>query len=129
MTQVTIEKIFKDEKDGQYGKRLQVSIKVKEPKVKDINGSLLDVAGKYIRGFFPANFQVPFSEGDQVDLLIIQKGDYFNFSIPGVGKAPAPDTSSLVERIVKLEEQVKFLMKDVVVTEPEEELPEDPDNF
>lgn len=119
MSKVTIEKIFKDEKDGQYGKRLQVSLKVRESKVADINGAELDVAGKYIRGFFPANFTVPFTEGEQVDLLIIQKGEYFNFSIPGVGKAPTPDVGNLASRVTKLEKMVAELMgsKEEIVEE------------
>lgn len=124
MSKVTIEKVFSDEKETKFGKRTQLSIKVKESTVKDINGTDVSVAGKYIRGFFPQGFIAPFKEGDETEILLVQKGEFLNFNIPGVGKPPAPDTSNLVDRIAKLEAAV---FGGTVVPEPEEAV--DPDNF
>lgn len=106
MSKVTIDKVFNDAKETKFGPRAQLSIKIKESVVKDINEQDVEIGGNYIRGFFPAGFIAPFKQGDVVDLLIIKKGEYLNFTIPGVGKPPTPDLQNIVERIKKLEDKV-----------------------
>jgi hypothetical protein len=103
MTKVTIDKVFTKQIETKRGPRLSVGLKVKDATVQDIDGESVAVTDRWINGFFDAGFTVPFKEGDEVELLIVQKDQYLNFTLPGVGKAPAPDTAKLLERIKKLE--------------------------
>lgn len=107
MTKVTIDKVFTKQIETQRGARLSVGLKVKDSSIKDINDKDIAVNDRWINGFFDTNFVVPFKQGDTVELLIIEKdGKYLNFSIPGVGKPPAPDMGLLIDRIKKLEDAV-----------------------
>ena len=133
MTKVTIDKVFSDAKETKFGKRTQLSIKVKESTVKDINGVDIKVDGKYIRGFFPEGFVAPFKDGEQAEILVLQKGEFLNFSLPGVGKPPAPDVGVLLERIATLEGQMKVVLNHLQLKAVKTEEPEvdsvDPDDF
>lgn len=107
MTKVTIDKVFTKQIETQRGARLSVGLKVKDSSIKDINDKDIAVNDRWINGFFDTSFVVPFKQGDTVELLIIEKdGKYLNFSIPGVGKPPAPDMGLLIDRIKKLEDAV-----------------------
>jgi hypothetical protein len=127
MSTVTIEKVFSKVKETKRGEALSVGLKLREEFVEDINGEKINVKDKWVNAFFPKDFDFPFKDGDTADLLIVQDGEYINFKIPGVGKAPTPDIASLVKRVQRLEEVV---FDGGIEDEPQEpqDLP-DPDDF
>lgn len=129
---VTITNIYTDIKEGKYGPSQQISLKIAESTAEDINGDKVSTAGKYIRGFFKPDFVFPYKQGEQGDILIVQKGEYLNFTLPGVGKAPAPDANALINRIKKIEERLDKLDGGVVTVDEGVDIPAeavDPDDF
>lgn len=125
---VTITKVYSNVKTTKFGEKLSVGLKVQEQTVTDINGDSHTVGDRYINAWFPKDFVFPFREGDKAELLIKERNGYLDFAIPGVGKAPAPDVSSLVERIKKLESAVFGDSAKPAEVAPEPEVA-DPDDF
>lgn len=119
---VTLTRVVSNVKETKFGKKLSVGLKIKETAIQDINGTTIAVNDRFINGWFNEDFKFEHKEGDVVEILIATRGDYLDFKIPGVGKPPAPDMGSLIDRIVKLETAV-FGDKEV---KNEETLPAEP---
>lgn len=126
MTKVTLTKVFTGIKETKFGNKMNVGLKIQEDKIKDINGQDIVVGDRYVNGWFKEDFTFPYSEGDVVDLLVVVKGEYLNFSLPGVGKPPAEDTSILKARIKELEAEIAALNNPL--GSQDEEM-EDPDGY
>lgn len=107
---VTLKKVFANVKPTKFGDKLSVGLKIEEPVVTDIDGNSVTIGDKYLNAWFKQDFTFPHKEGDVVEILIKQRGEYLDFMLPGVGKAPTVDNGSLIERISKLEGEMKVVL-------------------
>lgn len=131
MAHVTIARVVNSIKTTKFGDKLSVGLKIKETEVVDINGTKVPVNDRFLNAWFNPEYKFEPKEGDVVDILVSQRGDYLDFKLPGVGKPPAPDMSAIIERIAKLEAVVYREQAGLVtVSDPADE-PEavDPDNY
>lgn len=127
---VTLKKVFTSVKTTKFGDKLSVGLKIEEPTVTDINGQPITVGDKYLNAWFDKNFIFPHTEGEKVDILITTRGEYIDFKLPGIGKPPAPDLGSIIDRIKKLEDVVynsasPILNSNTGTTEPSTPAPDD----
>ncbi len=94
MSKVTLTRIFRKDVDTRFGIKPKVGIQTKEHEDKWL--STFKVAGT-------ENWE----EGMEVEINIIEKGDFMNFSVVGSSNTPSPSiTNKLEDRVSKLEYEV-----------------------
>ena len=106
---VTLKKVFTNIKTTKFGEKLSVGLKIEENEVQDINGDTIQVNDRYINCWLPKESTFPYSEGDVVNILVKQRGDFLDFKLadspqykPGVKQ----DNSDLERRVKALEDKV-----------------------
>lgn len=107
MSKVTITKVFQSEKETKFGPKVSVGLKIEEPNVTDLNGESVDIKDRYINGWFPKGYEFPFQEGDIVNVIVTERGEYLDFKIP---EGSTLGEGSITARVLKLERLVKTLM-------------------
>lgn len=106
---VTIDGINREMKTTQYGEKQRVGIKIVETSVIDLNGTTIAVNDRWLNGMLKpsGNGTEDWKKGDQVNIKIVQKGDYLNFSPVFDGAAPSPrQGSSLDAEVADLKRRV-----------------------
>lgn len=118
---VTLEKVFKNVKETKFGPKLSVGLKIRESKVTDIEGKEVIVGDRYLNAWFKPDFNFAHDVGDSIDILIKQRGEWLDFSIPKPGENTGA-LADLAARVARLEAHCGL-----TTTEPEP--PSDPDDF
>lgn len=114
---VTLTQVLSKAKETKYGMKQSVGIKIQEETVLDINGETVEVNDRYLNGWFKEGYEPPFTIGDTIDIVVKQRGEWLDFSLPKAGES---DNST---RILELEAEVGRLRKLLAAYEETEEEP------
>lgn len=111
--QVTIDGINREIKTTQYGEKQRVGLKILETSVIDLNGTTIPVNERWLNGMLKptGNGTESWKKGDQVNIKIVQKGEYLNFSPVFDGAAPthSPSSSGLEAQVAEIARRVSAI--------------------
>ena len=124
---VTIDGINREVKTTQYGDKQRVGLKILETSVIDLNGTTIPVNDRWLNGMLKptGNGTEAWKKGDQVNIKIVQKGDYLNFTpifdgaTPSAGNSP----SALQAQVDDLSRRVNALEIELRGTKVEPDTP------